>query len=229
MIGIIEKSCIEGQRQYHDDLDVGMRAYMKAHPTEFAGAPGTTEDPTEPTQDNDKSTNAESGQTEAEAYAAKARRKRQEQDLTYFQAALDSFVSGIKAFYTGLKIIFDTIGDLLSNTPLSKEVWMGLVIVLLVLSNLYTYFKGGTREERSVRRMKRVEGNDEMAEALRVLMRAQTGGSGKKGKNVGSLDEEARELRRIVGEVEDRLESLKASLRGIGDVHPGTIGIAELD
>ena len=33
--GIIEKACIDGQKQYYKDLDAAIRENMKKHPGEF--------------------------------------------------------------------------------------------------------------------------------------------------------------------------------------------------
>lgn len=207
--GIIDKSAIEGQKQYHDDLEKGMRAHMKEHSTEFfiAGA------------ENDQATNA-SGEadgekpTAAEEYAAETRRKRQSQDYSALQGALDSVVSGFKAIFTGVETAVESISDLLNlGDEGSKVVILGMVVVLLVLSNVYTYvaYKPTSTELRKLRRMGLGAGGggrDDLSEAVRLLMQ------NAHGVEYGSTPrDEANELIRILDEVEKRTARLRGALK----------------
>jgi hypothetical protein len=120
--GIIEKSAIEGQKQYHQDLVNGMRSYMKEHPSEFGRSdePEIVEKP-----------------TEAAMYAAEAKRKRHEDDLGYIQGGLDKVVAGFWSIIAGITAVARALTDMASAGP--KEAVFTAIIVVLLISNIYTY------------------------------------------------------------------------------------------
>ncbi|KAK4685181.1 hypothetical protein P7C73_g4972, partial [Tremellales sp. Uapishka_1] len=203
--GLIEKSCIEGQKQFHDDMEAGMRQYIKEHPTEFAGEGGVEEEETAFVElDKDQP-------TAAEAYAADARRKRQEEDYTYLQGALDAIVTGFKAIFTGLKTLFDTIVDMLSDAPFTKETFMGLLIFVLVISNIYTYLIAGPKDAaKRERRLGQKQETRDLAEAMRLFLAG--AGPREVTKAAASTGDEARALMDIIQDVERRAEKLKELL-----------------
>lgn len=191
--GIIEKSAIEGQKTYHDDLEAGIRAYIKEHATEFVGEGSVIDEP-EPEKTDQP--------TEAEAYAAQQRKEREDRDKTYLQWGLDLVVSGFGMIGTGLK----TAGEALNDMPGGKEAILGSVIALLVISNIYTYSRK-TDEGATLRRAKRLGrrggmAEDEVAEALKMVLQGKA--------NAAVVPrEEAGELRKILDEVELRATRLR--------------------
>ncbi|RXK35263.1 hypothetical protein M231_07488 [Tremella mesenterica] len=202
--GIIEKSAIEGQKTYHSDLSQGMRQYISAHPTEFLvdGVDPSSSLSTDPdinqTQSKSHSPSShnqlhsnsfEKGEiqkSEAEEYAARTRRERHEKDYAYLQGAFDSFLSGLgslfSALYQGYQAVSDMLSDLLPSVW-SKQGFLMIVIVLLVISNLYTYKGYKSVEKVEERRMRRENRNTEMelARAMRMIL---AGGGGR----LGGLD-----------------------------------------
>ncbi len=197
MAGIIEKSAIDGQKQYHDDLDAGIRSYIKEHASEFVGAGGVEDEAT--TAEEDKANQP----SEAEAYAAQQRKERLDKDQTYLQWALDMVMSGFGIVGTGLK----TAGEAMSDMSGGKEAVLGLLITLLVLSNIWTYYSVKSGEGAEMRRAKRLGGrsgmgDEEVAEALRMVLQGQMGGQ-------IVPREEAGELRKILDQVERRAVRLR--------------------
>lgn len=216
--GIIEKSAIEGQKQYHDDLEKGMRAHMKAHSTEFfvAGAEDDAEQAAA-----DEAAAADEKLSDAEKYAAQTRRARQNQDYSALQGALDSVITGFKAIFSGLQTAVESISDLLNlGDEGSKIVLLGLVILALVASNIYTYvaYKPTSAELRRLRRMGVAGGSTEadVNEAIRLLLQ-NAGRAGVQEQEAYSSTQtpckEADELVRILDEVERRAVKLRGALK----------------
>ncbi|WVF65961.1 hypothetical protein IAT40_000699 [Kwoniella sp. CBS 6097] len=230
--GIIEKSAIEGQKTYHDDLETGMRQYIKENSGEFAGEGGedeeevagaTAEGASEAGIDGKKGGKDSSTQSEAQAYANSSRKKRKDEDLSVLQAGLDSLTSGAKAIFSGLGGIFESISDLLADTPFKVQNLMGLVIVILVISNIWTYTSidrqasierrerrlgsgsgsgsnGRNKGDDSLVGLREGYADDEFARAVKRVLAARSADPRK---------EEGRELMRILDEVEARLTSLR--------------------
>lgn len=182
-----------------------MRAYIKEHHSEFAGEGGEEVDVVEVVE-------VEIKPTEAEEYAARTRRERQNQDLSGLQYAFDTLSSGVGNIFNGLKAAFDAIADLLNNGPIAKEFVLGAVILLLLLSNIYTYiaYRPTSSDVRRQRRMGHSDGND-MAEAMRLLL--QNAGTNAHFKALAGPAEEAKELERLLDEVENRATNLRELVR----------------
>jgi len=202
-LGIIDKSAIEGQKQFHDDLDKGMRAHMKSHPTEFFPE-GTSADLEEAEAENQKL-------SDAEEYAAQTRKNRQNQDYSALQGALDSVLSGIKGIFGGIWTAIKSISDLLNlGDEGSKVVILGLLVLVLVASNVYTYVAWKPSSESTMmRRFKRNGGGGDLNEAIRSIL--QDHGHVRR---AGSTSrEEGVELMRILDQVDQRSAALRNSIR----------------
>ena len=105
---------------------------------------------------------------------------------------------------TGLKTAFDAIGDMVGG----KEAILGLVITLLIVSNIWTYYAVNSGDGDSMRRAKRLGKrsgmrDDEVAEALRLVLEGRGGGA------VVVPREEVGELREMLDEVERRAIRLR--------------------
>ncbi|KAK8845532.1 hypothetical protein IAR55_006247 [Kwoniella newhampshirensis] len=210
--GIIEKSAIDGQKTYHDDLEVGMRAYMKENPSEFAGADGVDE-VEEDTVVDEKA--KEASPTEAQEYAARARRDRQDRDLFTLQGGIDSVVAGVKALLSGIRSVLDSVFDILSDTPLGTQL-MGAVIIALVISNIWTYMSMDSRSH-SARRAKRIgrsSFDDEVTEAVRMVLES---------RSLNTPAAEAQELMRILDNVDIRTRKLRHAVESVAAEGAGTV------
>ncbi|WWC66772.1 uncharacterized protein I206_100677 [Kwoniella pini CBS 10737] len=150
--GIIEKSAIEGQKQYHDDLEQGMRQYIKENPGEFAGiGGGSDDDEIELNQIENEKLEEKENKSEAQVYADQTRKKRQEEDMGLLQYSFDTLISGLKSIFSGIKGIFESLNDLLIDTPFKIQNLMGIIIILLIISNIYTFLnidKSAKKERR---------------------------------------------------------------------------------
>jgi hypothetical protein len=212
LIGIIDKSAIEGQKQYHNDLDKGMRAHMKSHPTEFFPE-GTAADLDEVEAENQKL-------SDAEKYAAQTRKNRQNQDYSALQGALDSVLSGIRAIFGGVWTAIRSISDLLNlGDEGSKVVILGLLVLVLVASNVYTYVAWRPSSESTLRRFKRNGGEGDLNEAIRSILQ----GNGRR--EGTSLREEGVELMRILDQVEKRSAALRNSIKSSIGGEGGGVGL----
>ena len=127
-----------------------MRGYIKEHPSEF----GRSDEPCDVID--------EKTPTEAEMYAAEAKRKRHEDDLGYIQGGLDKVSSGLSSIGTGIAAVFRALSDMASEGSISKELIFTIIIVILVLSNIYTYTAQPTRN--------RQEREHDLSEAVRLLL-----------------------------------------------------------
>lgn len=140
-IGIIEKSAIDGQKQYHASLEKSMRDYMKQHASEFVmqGADGKPIPDEEPVH----SAGVESTNVEKEVLVqpdlAAARRKKVEEDANAFQYALDRIVTGGKALGSGIWALVQWFGDMLGGLPGGRDLALLLLVFALLLSNWWTY------------------------------------------------------------------------------------------
>ncbi|WWC58203.1 uncharacterized protein I303_100739 [Kwoniella dejecticola CBS 10117] len=236
--GIIEKSAIEGQKQYHDDLESGMRQYIKDHPGEFAGAGGADEDE----EDEAGLAEGEKAQledkSEAQAYADQTRKQRKEEDMGLLQYSFDTLISGLKSIASGIKGIAEGLNDLLMDTPFKIQNLMGVIIVLLVISNIYTYLsidKSASKERRYKKLgtgamnagragggggigkedMRRIEEVDDVFERAikRIILDRQE--IGPAGTEKLSPKEEIKELMRSLDRIESRVSRLRDSIAKI--------------
>ncbi|KAL7418770.1 hypothetical protein Q5752_006453 [Cryptotrichosporon argae] len=232
--GIIEKSAIDGQKQYHDDLERGMRAHIKEHAADFAGEGDDANDvaaeaeaeaanavPAEPAEGGGPT-------TAAQEYAAKTRQKRQDDDYSLLQGALDGVVAGGRAIASGLSTAGSTLADLagLEARGLSKEAAMALVIVVLVASNVWTYASANSAargKSKMARRIARLGVDPDIEHAVRAVLAER--------ETRASPAEEAREIGRLLDQVERRAERLREALRdmAVREVEVERGGMDELD
>lgn len=200
-----------------------MKQHIKDHPTEFA-VPGFENDSSEPdadivAADTSKGGVATQGQTEAEAYAAKekAKRDRQEKDYTYLSAAMDAVTGGGKMIFGGIFEGGKAIGDLLGLKEGEwgrKELFLIMLVFGLVVSNLWTwvtYRSEGSRDARLARRAGRGREGD-LEEAVKKLLYKQGVIARDPGTGMKGAKGEVGELTRLLDEVERRAGRLREEL-----------------
>jgi hypothetical protein len=150
LTGIIERSAIDGQKVYHNELEKAMRAYIQEHKSEFLpegmdavivetlpevvaafpavpGAPAVSAGEKEPTEELLK-------------------RRERERNARGLQWAYDTFDGAFQVGMRSAKGALELIRDAWDQSTSTTILWF--VIVLLVLSNLWTLMRmGSTRVE----------------------------------------------------------------------------------
>ncbi|KAI0035791.1 hypothetical protein K488DRAFT_42561 [Vararia minispora EC-137] len=147
--GIIERSCIDGQKTQYADLDKAVRAYINAHQTEFLPAgvdPGLVE-----AQSPGPSTVPEpkpaAGPTTPAALAEARERERNARGMQWaYDTFADAWVVAKRSTTGAIELVREAWEQSTSTTIL----WF--VIVFLVASNVWTLARMGPREEVGRRR-----------------------------------------------------------------------------
>ncbi|KAG8719066.1 hypothetical protein FRC09_011652 [Ceratobasidium sp. 395] len=168
---IIDKSAIDGQKQYHNDLEKAMRSYIAAHRTEFVpedAADGTADDALAV---GDTTISPETNTTtDAQSKADRARAT----ELRGLQWLLDTFTGASNVAKDSFWGAVDLIGDLMADLP--GTTLLGVVVAILVISNVWTILS--LREARARARL------DEKRAAVMMGERGGNGG----GVSVGGVD-----------------------------------------
>ncbi|KAF6748449.1 hypothetical protein DFP72DRAFT_820393 [Ephemerocybe angulata] len=154
--GIIERSAIDGQKVYHRELETAMRAYITEHHSEFvpegalaeiAAAEEEAEADQTKELDTTKGGAAAPAEAGADALSQEAREKQRAQDRNQraWQWAWDTFAGAFSVAKQSTKTALDLVVDAWDQS--SSTTILYFVIVLLVLSNLYTLIRMGKKEE----------------------------------------------------------------------------------
>lgn len=224
--GIIERSCIDGQKTYHVDLEKAMRDYIHKHQSEFI-----------PEGVDVAEVEAAEAQAAAESPAAPgapekvdvAKVREHERNQRGLQWAYDTFEGAMKVARQSTEGALELIKDAWDQS--SSSTIQYFVIVLLVLSNIYTLTMMGTREETGRRKeMKRTEEREKWVQGVvtalwdeltatkasaggwPVVPRAELGEEGK-GAATGDIKGEILELSNVLDRVEERVQTLRKSLQ----------------
>lgn len=231
LTGIIERSAIDGQKAYHNDLQKAMGIYIAEHQTEFVPE-GV--DPAAVSLDVTREiTPAAPAKAEVFPPSEEEERKRREHDRNRrgLQWAYETFSGAYQVAKQS------TIGAL----ELVKEAWeqsttttiLYFVIVGLVFSNLWTISLVGSREEAVRRKMLKREGEREklvqgvvtaLWDELGVSKGQAAGAAGGQpvvplppGDGSLSWEEQVGQLLSTLDIVEDRVRNLRGGLQAIGE------------
>ncbi|KAJ6516452.1 hypothetical protein C8R45DRAFT_960190 [Mycena sanguinolenta] len=130
--GIIEKSAIDGQKEYHSDLDKAIRVYISEHSSEFMpeGVEVPLPDPTPAAGP------ATAGST-SEPLTAKERE--QERSQRGMQWAWDTFDGAAQVAKQSVKGLLELIRDGWEHSTMTTILYG--VIFLLLISNAWTYYR----------------------------------------------------------------------------------------
>jgi hypothetical protein len=236
MLGIIERSAVEGQRTYHSDLEKAMRAYIQEHQSEFIPEGVDPEialvNVAAPAVIADIHTAAAAASKGTESLTEKQREH--ERNQRGLQWAWDTFDGAYQVAKRSTKGALELVSDAWEQSTSTTILYF--VIVVLVFSNLYTLMRMGSREEAGRRKeMRKVEERekwvqsivtalwDELAagkkEAIRMSHHDAGGvvdGSQSPADTVapGSWMEEVAHLHDTLNTVEQRVKAIRETLAG---------------
>lgn len=145
--GIINQSAIDGQKTYHADLDRAMRQYIQQHQSEFVpeGVEAIAVAPIEPQTPGIEKDAGEG--VSAEAMRKSREHERNQRSLQWAYDTFDGAYGVAKRSTSGaLELIRDAWDQSTSTTILI------FIIVILVLSNLYTLTMVGRRGDKVLRK-----------------------------------------------------------------------------
>lgn len=132
---MIEKGAMEGQRSWHVDLEVAMRAYINQHRSEFFPAgeevPELEAQP-QPLESDVSAANASANMTAEDIRKAKQR----ETEAKSLQWALDTFNGAWNVGVNSARGAIEVLSELIELSSSSSI--LVLVVIVLVLSNLWT-------------------------------------------------------------------------------------------
>jgi hypothetical protein len=132
---MIEKGAMEGQRSWHVDLEVAMRAYINKHKSEFFPAGGEVpelEAHPQPLEMDVSSANASANMTAEDIRKAKQR----ETEAKGLQWALDTFNGAWNVGVHSARGAIEVLGEMIEQS--SSTSILVFVVIVLVLSNLWT-------------------------------------------------------------------------------------------
>lgn len=209
--GIVERSCIEGQKSYHADLEKAMRAYIAQHRSEFL----------EEGQDADATAAPESASGES------LHESGFEQVAQGGGATTTNFKQSLGPWGM-IRSFFDALSDLGISASSSA---LGFVVVVLVLSNLWTL--GGRPSSSTRQGLGSVGGSqsdrtpDQVALAVRDVLRdyfdaGSVGNSATVNPSrttTSSIDarQEAADIAAILDDLERRLTQLREGISSVDE------------
>lgn len=208
-VAIIDKSAIDGQKQYHTDLEKAMRNYIAAHRTEFVPE-DVGEDAAAAIDDALAAADTTISPENTQSKADRAR----ETELRGLQWLLDTFTGASNVAKDSFWGAVDLIGDLVSDMP--GTALLGVVIAVLLITNIWTMLS-----LRSARARVELAGGPRMhvggadaSEAMRVLLEEVVRGRRAQEQVVVESDPlaEAAALKRSLEAIEARVQRLKKSL-----------------
>jgi hypothetical protein len=147
-IGIIEKSAIEGQKAYHADLDHAMRNYIHQHQSEFVPAgvdPAVLPDAT-PAEDAPAAIEVTSPiKSSLEGVEEERKQRERERNQRGLQWAWETFEGASSVARRSTRGALELVAEAWEQST-STTICI-LLIVVLVLSNVWTLVSMGGREE----------------------------------------------------------------------------------
>ncbi|KDQ62981.1 hypothetical protein JAAARDRAFT_168358 [Jaapia argillacea MUCL 33604] len=148
--GIIEKSCLDGQRTYHADLDRAMRVYIAEHQSEFipqgVDAVAAVAEAEEEVLKAIESPTSPISTPPIPLSEAEARKEREhERNQRSLQWALDTFEGAYNVGKQSATVALELVTDAWDQSSTTTILYF--VIAGLVISNIWTLVMVGNREE----------------------------------------------------------------------------------
>ncbi|KAF5368971.1 hypothetical protein D9758_003021 [Tetrapyrgos nigripes] len=152
--GIIERSAIEGQKTYHNDLERAMRAYIAEHQSEFVPE-GVKIDPATIVAPEPGATSPTTEKADGQALSPEQVRER-ERNARGLQWAWDTFEGAAKVAKDSTETLLELLKDAWNESSTTTILYF--VITGLVISNLYTYSRVGSTTTTTVVDGKKIGG-----------------------------------------------------------------------
>lgn len=209
--GIIERSCIDGQKVYHSNLERAIRAYITDHKSEFIPkdadgqvieeAAAVLAQPASPT-------NAVEVRSSEDIRIAKGKERSQRG----LQWALDTVEGTAKVAQHSFTGAIELIKDTWESSSTTAVLWF--VVVGLVLSNIWTYFRAGRIEAAARRKFRRpdedIQGmvGESVRDAFRVFEEV-VRGDGK------TIREEVADVKRALASIDVRVQKVEERMASL--------------
>jgi len=214
--GIIERSCIDGQKTYHAELDQAMRVYIQNHLSEFIPE-GMDEEEAEAAQVAQIA--GETPQTPKSPEEARKEREH-ERNQRGLQWAYDTFEGAFKVAKQSTETALELVTDAWDQSSSAAIPWF--IISALVISNIWTLLMVGGREE--VGRRKEAMKMEEREKWVQGVVTGIWDELNVRGKPTHSIPvhgsgvitdwkEEVSQLNRALDAVEERVRNVRASLK----------------
>jgi len=169
--GIIEKSAIDGQKQYHIDLEKAMRTYIQEHQSEFlpegvqAAAVADIEEAEVLSMEIDLLLDEKHTPTLEEL-----KQRERERNARGLQWAWDTFDGAYQVAIRSTKGALELIRDAWDQSTSTTILWF--LIVILVLSNLWTLTRMGSNTADAARKLeaRKVEEREKWVQSIMAAL-----------------------------------------------------------
>ncbi|KAF8167258.1 hypothetical protein B0H34DRAFT_645545 [Crassisporium funariophilum] len=167
--GIIERSAIEGQKVYHNDLEKAMRAYIQEHKSEFLPegiVPADHEEVAEAPAAAGAVPDTPGRADERNMTEEERKQRERERNARGLQWAWDTFDGAAQVAIRSTKGALELIWDAWDQSSATTILWF--VIVGLVISNLWTLMRVGRGKEEVRRKVeeRRVEEREKWVQSV---------------------------------------------------------------
>ncbi|PPQ84988.1 hypothetical protein CVT26_007587 [Gymnopilus dilepis] len=153
--GIIERSAIDGQKAYHGELERCMRDYIAQHKSEFLPEGVDTavlEQPAEAAPETPPPADQAKGMDEKQpSQEEQAKRRERERNARGLQWAWDTFDGAWQVAQRSTKGALELVRDAWDQSSSTTILWF--VIVILVISNLWTLARMGKQTAKTARKI----------------------------------------------------------------------------
>ncbi|EPQ60214.1 GRAM-domain-containing protein [Gloeophyllum trabeum ATCC 11539] len=217
--GIIEKSCLEGQKTYHAELDAAIRRYISEHQSEFvpegvdpAAAIAEAED-----ELVESSVSATPGQERTSTDSARKSRA-SSGNQRGLQWAWDTFEGAYKVGKQSAVGAIELIKDAWDQSSTTTILYF--IIIFLVISNIYSLIIVGKREDVGRRKeMKRTEEREKWVQGVVTTLWEELAASRSGGApTIRASDDwrgEVADINKALDVLELRVQNLRGSLKDL--------------
>ncbi|KAG5641634.1 hypothetical protein DXG03_004557 [Asterophora parasitica] len=230
--GIIERSAIDGQKVYHNDLEKAMRAYIKEHQSEFLPEGVDAAAVTQVAAEAAKAIAPEEAAapapgpvlSEEEERKRREKEREKERNARGLQWAWDTFEGASQVARQSTRGALELIKDAWEQSTSTTILWF--VIVALVISNLWTLMRVGRAGEAVLRKnARKEEEREKWVQGVVTALWDELGAA--KAKETpkalpdglppvaASWREEVTQLLKTLDQVEDRIRTVRGNLKAV--------------